>query len=650
MAPTIGWSPAILGEPPTRRPLREDAALCRETESALLRTRHFAHVSPELVRAVLGQGFLVRVPAGETLIRQGSEEIDTMYALLEGTLDVLVDGRHIVSLSEPGEAIGELSPISRQPRSAEVRAQTDCTLVEIPVRAVSKFRSADPERYIQFLELIALYLGGKLAQTTRRVRTYEELLLEREQLRSHSRELERLVQEKLHEVLLYSHVFRNSQDGILIADARGSIISANLAMIALFGWKDWQPGKLSILDWFPDLRGRLDPLLEPQGSGFKADWLLPNTVHGEMPVEATYTPVGQNGRVIALAFFLRDIRGYKLLLESLQESQLQLAQHSKDLERQVEERTLALRRSNEELQATNVKLRQETQSKDAALETLKKTQSHLLQSEKMIGLGHLAAGVAHEINNPIGFVISNLNTMKEYLGQIRELLALYAPLENRSGRTSAEAAGIAERVGALKRKMDYDFVMKDAPQVIADAEEGAARVAAIVRNLKEFTHLDQAQKQWVNVNDGLESAIRLIWNELKYKARVVRDYGEIAEIECYPQQLNQAFLNLLMNAVQAIEKEGTITVRTRPDGDGIAIQVQDDGCGIAPEDLPHIYEPFFTTKPVGQGMGLGLTSAYTIVRSHHGTIDVESRRGAGTTFTLRLPLRQPEHPSSAPDP
>jgi signal transduction histidine kinase len=191
----------------------------------------------------------------------------------------------------------------------------------------------------------------------------------------------------------------------------------------------------------------------------------------------------------------------------------------------------------------------------------------------------------------------------------------------------------------VRGTLPFGFIMRDSPDLIMDSIDGAARVTGIVQNLKEFSHVDQGQKKWVNLHAGIESTLKLIWNELKYKTEIVKEFGEICEIECYPQQINQIFLNLLANAGQAIQKEGTITIRTYSEDQGVVVEIGDTGAGIATEHLPRIFEPFFTTKPIGKGTGLGLSIVYSIVRQHQGRIEVKSEIGQGTVFTLHLPIR-----------
>ncbi|MBJ6727152.1 PAS domain S-box protein [Geomonas sp. Red875] len=269
----------------------------------------------------------------------------------------------------------------------------------------------------------------------------------------------------------------------------------------------------------------------------------------------------------------------------------------------------------------------------AAYEELKATHSQLLQQEKMASIGQLAAGVAHEINNPMGFISSNLGSMAKYLDRMENFLGL----QGNALKGCADEATAGELAEARK-KLRVDYILEDARALLAESREGAERVRTIVQNLKSFSRIDDAKVTMVDVNECLESTINIAWNELKYKATLTRDYGEIPQIKGLPQQLNQVFLNLLVNAAHAIEEKGEITVATRQEGDQVLITVRDSGCGI-PEEIRHrIFEPFFTTKKVGQGTGLGLSISYDIIKKHQGRIEVESNPGVGTTFTVRLPV------------
>lgn len=271
---------------------------------------------------------------------------------------------------------------------------------------------------------------------------------------------------------------------------------------------------------------------------------------------------------------------------------------------------------------------------------LEEAQNQLLQSEKMASIGQLAAGVAHEINNPIGYVYSNLSTLEKYLADIFAVLAAYEALEPALGEYSDALAEIRQ----LKARVDFDFLKDDITALMAESAEGIARVKKIVQDLKDFSHVDEAEWQWTDLHKGLDSTLNIVNNELKYKANVVRRYGELPLVECLSSQLNQVFMNILVNAAHAIEEHGTITVRTGADGDEVWVEIEDSGKGIAREHLNRIFDPFFTTKPVGKGTGLGLSLSYGIVQKHHGRIEVESEPGRGTTFRVRLPVKQPLTP------
>jgi PAS domain S-box-containing protein len=269
-------------------------------------------------------------------------------------------------------------------------------------------------------------------------------------------------------------------------------------------------------------------------------------------------------------------------------------------------------------------------------------ETQLLQSEKMASIGQLAAGVAHEINNPTGFVSSNLKTLSDYqndmLSLIKEYRNLISDLRANLGNTQVldSLTEQAERIGALESEVDIDFIMDDTPNLIKDCQEGTERIKKIVIDLKDFAHPGEQKFQYADINKNLDSTLNVVWNELKYKATVTKEYGELPEVKCYPQQLNQVFMNLLVNAAQAIEKEGEIRISTQALDGQVQIRISDSGSGIPKENLSRIFDPFFTTKEVGKGTGLGLNVAYNIIQKHKGTIDVESEVGRGTTFTIRL--------------
>lgn len=269
-----------------------------------------------------------------------------------------------------------------------------------------------------------------------------------------------------------------------------------------------------------------------------------------------------------------------------------------------------------------------------AYEELKGSQAKLLQQEKMASIGQLAAGVAHEINNPMGFVTSNLGTLAKYVDRVKGFLGKQSAFIDQCA-SPAQAAELAQ----LRKELKMDFTLNDASSLIRESLDGADRVRTIVQNLKSFSRVDQAQESRADINQCLEDTINIVWNELKYKCEVKKEYGELPPTRCYPQQLNQVFMNLLMNAAQAIATKGTITIKTWQEKGEIRVAISDTGCGIAPEHMNRLFEPFFTTKEVGKGTGLGLSITYDIVKKHEGRIEVASELGKGTTFTVSLPVR-----------
>ena len=298
---------------------------------------------------------------------------------------------------------------------------------------------------------------------------------------------------------------------------------------------------------------------------------------------------------------------------------------------------------NDELQASSDKIRKKNKELENALHQLRETQAQILQTEKMASIGQLAAGVAHEINNPTGYVSSNLKTLSKYQESINELIDHYQTLKGDLLQASANngsprgVRGQLEKIDAIEQSINYDFLRSDIMALIGESREGTERIKKIVLDLKEFAHPGQKQKKPTDINRGLESTLNVVWNEFKHKARIVKDFGELPEISCYPQQLNQVFMNILLNAAQAIEQKGEIRIQTRQKNQHVEIMIQDDGHGIETENLSRVFDPFFTTKDVGEGTGLGMNIAYNIVKKHNGSIDVESRQGEGTTFTVKIP-------------
>ncbi|HIJ94312.1 MAG TPA: PAS domain S-box protein [Desulfuromonadales bacterium] len=291
-------------------------------------------------------------------------------------------------------------------------------------------------------------------------------------------------------------------------------------------------------------------------------------------------------------------------------------------------------------------LRAVTRDLQKAYAELKAAQLQIFQQEKMASIGQLAAGVAHEINNPMGFISSNLTSLNKYIDRLAEFIAA-----SDESLLSCAGSADAEKLKALRKKLKIDYVMNDARQLIAESQDGAGRVRRIVQDLKSFSRVDHAESALIDLNEALETTINIAWNEIKYVATLTREFGEIPPIKCFPQQLNQVFLNLLVNAAHALgNTQGSITVRTWCEHDTVFVAVTDDGCGIVAENLQRIFEPFFTTKEVGKGTGLGLSISYEIIRKHGGEITVTSVVGKGSTFTVSLPVAGPPKADETQEP
>lgn len=262
---------------------------------------------------------------------------------------------------------------------------------------------------------------------------------------------------------------------------------------------------------------------------------------------------------------------------------------------------------------------------DAVKKRLEKTEAALVQSEKMASLGNLVAGVAHEINTPVGSIHSNSDLMVRALEKLRKIVEEAPQLENQT---------------ELARVLD---TLEDISKVNRNACE---RIVAMVRSLKSFARMEEPECRTVNIHDEIDAALMLVHHELKNRIEVVRDYGDLPVIECFPNHLNQVFVNLLVNASQAIEGEGRIRITTEQDGDHIRIEFEDSGTGISPDDIDKVFEPGFTTKEAGDGTGLGLSISRKIIEAHHGKIEVESTPAQGSTFTITLPI-QAQTPNDA---
>lgn len=297
------------------------------------------------------------------------------------------------------------------------------------------------------------------------------------------------------------------------------------------------------------------------------------------------------------------------------------------VERTLERRTLLrnARRYKKDLETRNLELAKQKAE-------LVRLQAQMAQSEKMASLGLLAAGVAHELNNPAGFVYSNVDMLKDYVDRLAECLRVYDEV-----KLAPEAAG---RVAAVKKQTDYDNIMSDLSSILADCYAGAERIRDVVQNLRLFSRLDEAEIKRVDLTEGIEATVRLLPRYFKHgHITVHRDYDKLPPVNCYAAKLNQVWMNLLANAAQAIgDHPGEVRISTRSNGATVTVSIADTGEGIPPENLKKIFDPFFTTKPFGEGAGLGMSISHSIIDQHGGSIAVESTPGKGTTFSVTLPI------------
>ena len=283
-------------------------------------------------------------------------------------------------------------------------------------------------------------------------------------------------------------------------------------------------------------------------------------------------------------------------------------------------------------------LAQKGEEQRLLINQLQEAQAQLLQSEKMASIGQLAAGIAHEINNPVGFINSNMGSLKGYVDTLCSLVDGFdQSLQSLPGQDE-----LKEKAAQLKKQADYAFLKEDVADLVRESMDGLKRVRDIVQSLKDFAHIGETDWQLADLHAGIDSTLTIAANEFKYKATVSKEYGQLPPVKCLPSQLNQVFMNLIVNASQAIEANGVITVRTGYADDWVWVEVGDNGAGMAPDILSRIFDPFFTTKPVGKGTGLGLSLSYSIVAKHGGRIEVASELGKGTRFTVHLPVNPPQ--------
>ncbi|QIZ71270.1 ATP-binding protein [Oxynema aestuarii] len=300
--------------------------------------------------------------------------------------------------------------------------------------------------------------------------------------------------------------------------------------------------------------------------------------------------------------------------------------------------------TQDEVGILTTSLNQLIQWVDRYTQELQQTQAQLIQTEKMSSLGQLVAGVAHEINNPITFIQGNINYLDESLQDLFKLVTLY----------QGQSVAANEEIEALEQDLDLDFLREDLPNMLRSMHRGTERIEKIVQSLRNFSRLDESELKMVDLHEGLESTLVMVHSKLDDRIEVVKDYGDLPEVECYPAQLNQVFLNVIQNAIDAVldrddlpENKRQICIITRQlDRDRVQVRIEDNGAGIPVEIQNKIFDPFFTTKPVGRGTGLGLAVSYRIIEQHGGTVQISSQVGRGTQVTIALSVKASESAGS----
>ena len=315
---------------------------------------------------------------------------------------------------------------------------------------------------------------------------------------------------------------------------------------------------------------------------------------------------------------------------------LQNFEAKKYLDLKVQERTAQVMKQKQEIEEINQELNRQKDQLQNTLENLKQAQSQLVQSEKMASLGQLVAGIAHEINNPVNFISAGVDSLSTNLDEIRQVLDIYHKI------TSDNVEEKLEEIEDLKAKVEYKEAIREINKLIETIKNGTNRTTEIVRGLRTFSRLDEDILKMADMHEGLDSTLILLHNKYKNRIEIVKNYGNLPLIECYPGQLNQVFMNILSNAVDAIDDKGTITLKTSISKGIIQISIKDTGPGIPENIREKIFDPFYTTKGVGKGTGLGLSISQSIIEKHKGNISVKSETGKGTEFIISIPVKQTE--------
>jgi two-component system NtrC family sensor kinase len=430
----------------------------------------------------------------------------------------------------------------------------------------------------------------------------------------------------MHNPKLLENLLRRLPMGACLVDAQYRIVFWNDFFADRLGYKEGEVLGQSLLELFPEqarfLKKKISSVFILKKESFSYWKQRPHIfkILSSRPITGKETLMFQNMEVLPLMDDNLDVQYACITIQDVTAQ----ASYYNDLSRVADE------------------LEQEHQAQASLIRKLENAQDKLVQSEKMASIGQLAAGVAHEINSPIGFVLCNLQNLQDYVTKLIKISLFSGKLIDTIGKEIH-----VNLKNDFFQRNEFDYIREDVVDLVNESLDGAQRVKAIVLSLKEYSHSDVKEWAYASLVDGIESTLKIVDNQFKYKVELLKDYEEgIPLLYCIGMQLNQVFMNLLLNAGQAINEDGLIYIKVFNEGDWQKVSIRDTGQGIEPEHLSKIFDPFFTTKPVGSGTGLGLSLSYSIVKNHGGNIEVKSILGEGTEFIVSLPQGKPAEQSS----
>lgn len=424
-------------------------------------------------------------------------------------------------------------------------------------------------------------------------------------------------------------IIRTLAESLIVTDLKGTIIKANEPLIQLTGYRQNEIIGHSIKKIFKQAK-----LQEIRNESANYKTFVQCKNKKKIPVVFSWSGFyNKKNELLGYVGVGRDIREI-----------IELQNKERKSRKKAEERLWKLERSRTAMIHMLNDLNTKSKKLRKTYEHLKMTQSQLIHSEKMAGIGQLAAGVAHELNNPMGYVINNLTVLNAYIKDLFKLIYALDNLysEKNKAFTKKQFSTIKKQMDKIKNQFKLEYIYHDVPELINETLEGAERIKNIVLNLTNFAHPSEGKLQIADINEEIKKALAIVWNEIRFHCEVKKDLQPLPMVMCNPGQLDQVFVNFLINAKQAIDhKKGLITIKTSMKDNTVQIEFSDNGKGIQKKHIDKIFEPFFTTKEVGKGTGLGLSIAYNIIKSHQGTIDVTSKLNKGTTFIIKIPASSP---------